>query len=58
MKTIIITLALMFALPTLANENRPKKGFDYAKNNKHKRRRHFMNIVFNSNNCKHYKQHK
>ena len=36
MQTFIITLALMFALPTLANENRPKKGFDYAKNNKHK----------------------
>ena len=56
MKTIIITLSLMFALPTLANET--TKGFNYAKHNKHKRRKHFINRVFNLNNCKEYKQHK
>ncbi len=58
MKTIIIAIAVFFALPTMANENRPRKGFDYAKHNKHKRRKHFMNRVFNLNNCKEYKQHK
>ena len=53
MKTFIITLAIMFALPSMANEN--NKGFNYAKHNKAKKRRHFMNRVFNLNNCKHYK---
>ena len=56
MKTILIALSLMFALPTLANE--PPKGFNYSKNNKMKKRKKFMNRVFNFNNCKHYKQHK
>jgi hypothetical protein len=56
MKTIIIALSIMFALPTLANET--TKGFNYAKHYKAKKRRQFLNRVFNLNNCKHYKQHK
>ena len=56
MKTFIITLAIMFALPSMANES--PKGFNYAKHYKSKKRRHFLNRVFNLNNCKHYKQHK
>lgn len=59
MKTIItLSVSLLFAISTMANENRPIKGFDYAKHNKAKKRRHFMNRVFNLNNCKHYKQYK
>lgn len=57
MKTIItLSLSLLFAIPTMANET--TKGFNYAKHNKVKKRRKFLNRVFNLNNCKHYKQHK
>jgi hypothetical protein len=57
MKTIItLSLSLLFAMPTMANET--TKGFNYAKHNKAKKRRQFLNRTFNLNNCKHYKQHK
>lgn len=56
MKTIIITLSLLFAMPILANES--AKGFNYAKHYKAKKRMKFFNRVFNLNKCKHYKQHK
>lgn len=56
MKTIIITLSLLFAMPILAHKG--TKGFNYAKHYKAKKRKKFMNKVFNLNKCKNYKQHK